>query len=74
MTYDPGPHPEVARAETLDALPALLTLARQAVVAAFEDGDPDSDELKTLLDACVVGAHRLKLRERLRTPPNCEHP
>jgi len=74
MTYDPPPDPGIVRVETLDALPALLTLARQAVVAAFEDGDPDSEELKSLLDACVVGAHRLKLRERLRTPRNCEGP
>lgn len=74
MTCDPPTDPHIARAETLEALPALLTLARQAVVAAFEAGDPDSEELKNLLDACVVGAHRLKLRERLRAPPICEAP
>ncbi len=56
----------LARVETLEALPALLTLARRAVAAAFEPDDPDCRELKTLLDACVVGAHRLRLREQLR--------
>ncbi|MFI4933142.1 MAG: hypothetical protein ACHP7N_00830 [Caulobacterales bacterium] len=53
------------RAETLEALPALLTLARQAVIA-FAADDPECDELRRLLDACVVGAHRLRLREQMR--------
>ena len=57
----------LARVETLEALPALLTLARQALVAAFEPDDPESHELKNLLDACVIGAHRLRLREHLRS-------
>jgi hypothetical protein len=55
-----------SKAEPLEALPGLLTLARQALIASFERGDPDSDELKALLEACVVSAHRLRLRERLR--------
>jgi hypothetical protein len=56
----------LTRAETLDALPAMLTMLRRLVVTSFEAGDPESDELKGLLEACVVGAHRLRLRERLR--------
>jgi hypothetical protein len=56
----------LSRAETLDALPAMLTLLRRLVVSSFEAGDPESDELQGLLEACVVGAHRLRLRERLR--------
>ncbi len=55
-----------ARAEALDALPAMLALLRRVVVTSFEPGDPESDELRDLLDACVIGAHRLRLRERLR--------
>jgi hypothetical protein len=57
----------LARVETLEALPALLTLARQAILAAFEADDAESHELKNLLDACIVGAHRLRLREQLRS-------
>ncbi len=34
------------RSETLDALPATLTMLRRLVVAAFEPGDPESDELE----------------------------
>jgi hypothetical protein len=55
------------RTEALAALPALLDLARQAVMATFGPDDAESGELKTLLDACVVGAHRLRLREQLRS-------
>ena len=55
-----------ARTDGLEALPALLTLARQMVVGAFDSGDPESDELRSLLEACIVGALRLRLRERLR--------
>ena len=55
-----------ARSEALDALPAMLAMLRRVVIASFEAGDPESDELRGLLDACVVGAHRLRLRERLR--------
>lgn len=63
---------EVGRAETLEALPAVLTVLRRLVISAFEPGDPESDELRTLLDACVVGAHRLRLREQLRASEICE--
>ena len=54
------------RLDGLDALPALLTLARHLVCSGFETGDPEGDELKDLIEACVIGAHRLRLRERLR--------
>jgi hypothetical protein len=60
-----------AGAECLEALPALLTLAHQVVVTSFEAGDPEGDELRSLLEACVVGAYRLRLRERLRGEPGC---
>jgi len=50
----------------LEALPALLSLAREVVVTSVEAGDPEGDELKSLLEACVIGAYRLRLRERLR--------
>jgi len=62
----PKPDPMTIRAETLDALPAMLTMMRRMVITSFEAGDPESDELKSLLEACVVGAYRLRLRERLR--------
>jgi len=58
---------ELAREEAIDALPAVLAAVRSLVVASFEAGDPESDELRRLLDACVVGAHRLRLREQLRS-------
>jgi hypothetical protein len=57
----------LARRETLEALPATLTMLRRLVVTAFEAGDPETDELRSLLDACVVGAYRLRLREQLRS-------
>jgi hypothetical protein len=57
---------ELDRAETLAALPSVFTALRRLVMSSFEPGDPESDELRRLLDACVVGAHRLKLREELR--------
>jgi hypothetical protein len=56
----------LVRRETLDALPATLTMLRRLLVNTFEAGDPETDELRSLLDACVVGAHRLRLREQLR--------
>lgn len=56
----------LARAEAIDALPAMLAMLRQVVMTSVERGDPESDELRDLLDACVIGAHRLRLRERLR--------
>jgi hypothetical protein len=52
--------------EGLEALPALLVLARQVVLKTFEPGDPDGDELRELLESSVVAAYRLRLRERLR--------
>jgi len=61
------------RAEALDALPAMLSVVRRLVISSFESGDPESEELKSLLDACVVGAHRLRLRERLRARGGCDH-
>lgn len=48
-------------------------MLRRLVVSAFEPGDPESDELKSLLEACVVGAHRLRLREQLRARQALEH-
>jgi hypothetical protein len=63
----------VARTEALDALPAMLSVARRLVISSFAAGDPESEELKCLLDACVVGAHRLRLRERLRARGGCDH-
>jgi len=57
---------KVDRAATLDALPDVLTVLRRLLINACEPGDPESDELRSLLDACVVGAHRLRLREQLR--------
>lgn len=66
MTLEDETRTRIARVETLEALPALLTLARRAVLAAFEPDDPECHELRNLLDACVIGAHRLRLREQLR--------
>jgi hypothetical protein len=62
----------LTRTETLDALPAMLTMLRRLVMTSFEAGDPDSDDLKQLLDACVVGAYRLRLREQLRARASLE--
>ena len=62
-----------ARRETLDALPATLTMLRRLVVTAFEASDPEIDELKRMLEACVVGAHRLRLREQMRADEALEH-
>lgn len=56
---------ESRREETLAALPGLLSLARQVIITSFQPGDPESDALKALLDECVVGAHRIYLREQL---------
>ena len=57
----------VARTETLDALPAVLTMARRMVATLVPSEDPETAELKRLLEACVVGAHRLRLKEYYRT-------
>lgn len=64
--------PGLARTEALEVIPAMLTVLRRMVVAAYEAGDPESDELRRLLDACVVGAHRLRLREQMRAKGGCE--
>jgi hypothetical protein len=60
------------RAETVEALPTVLSVLRRIVISTFEPGDPESDELRHLLDACVVGAHRLRLREQLRASETCD--
>lgn len=70
MSYESSP--ALARAEALDAIPAMLTVLRRMVIAAFEAEDPESDELRRLLEACVVGAHRLRLREQMRAKGGCE--
>lgn len=54
------------RDATLAALPGLLSLARQVVVTALDSGDPETNALKSLLEECVVGAHRICLREQIR--------
>jgi hypothetical protein len=64
--------PAVLRAEALDAIPPMLTVLRRLVMTAFDDADPEIDELRRLLDACVVGAHRLRLREKMRAKGGCE--
>jgi hypothetical protein len=61
------------RHETLEALPALLTMLRRFVAKSFGPDDPEGDELKQMLEACVVGAHRLRLREQLRAKEALEH-
>ena len=58
---------DVARGEALQALPGILSMIRWQVMAAFEAGDPEGDELRRLLEACLVGAHRLNLREQMRS-------
>jgi len=70
MSYETSP--AVARAEALEAIPAMLTVLRRLVFTAYEAGDPETDELRRLLDACVVGAHRLRLREQMRAKGGCE--
>ena len=56
----------LVRDEALRVLPSLLSVIRWQLMESFEAGDPESDELKRLLEACVVGAHRLNLREQIR--------
>lgn len=62
------------RNDALEALPELLALARQAAIAVLEPDDQEALELRRLLDACVVGAHRLRLREQLRLAQVCAKP
>ena len=69
----PKPLPPLPLNEPIDPKrrsPAASTPQR----AAFQAGDAESEELKSLLDACVVGAHRLKLREQLRSGEACDCP
>ena len=63
----------LVRCETLDALPATLTMLRRLVITTFEANDPETNELTRLLEACVVGAHRLRIREQLRAREALEH-
>jgi hypothetical protein len=65
--------PASIRRETLDSLPATLTMLRRLVVTTFDATDPEIDELKRMLEACVVGAHRLRLREQMRADEALEH-
>jgi hypothetical protein len=62
----------IDRGETLAALPSLLALARQVVVAACDPRDPEIAALRALLEECVVGAHRVCLREQLRASDPAE--
>lgn len=64
-----GPALDVARGEALQALPNILSAIRWVVMTSFDAGDSESDQLRELLEACVVGAHRLNLREQLRAKP-----
>src|SRR6185312_13837444 len=43
MSYETSP--AVARAEALEAAPAMLTVLRRLVFTAYEAGDPETDEL-----------------------------
>jgi hypothetical protein len=72
LIHELGPE-ALERHEMLDALPAMLTMLRRFVTKSFGPDDPESDELKKLLEACVVGAHRLRLREQLRAKEALEH-
>ena len=63
---------ELRRQATLAALPGLLSLARQVIVTSFQPGDPETDVLKAMLDECVVGAHRIYLREQIAATDNTE--
>jgi hypothetical protein len=56
----------VVERETLAVLPSLLALARQVVVTACDPRDPEIVQLKAMLEECVVGAHRVCLREQIK--------
>jgi hypothetical protein len=58
---DPDP---LTQADTLGALPAVFTFLRGVVSAT--SASPEREELRSLIEACVVGAHRLRLAEQLR--------
>jgi hypothetical protein len=53
------------RDDTLAGLPNLLSFARQVLIAKFPSGDVEADALRAQIEACVVDAHRLALRERM---------
>ena len=63
---------EAARAEALEALPAVFTFLRGFV--SVTRGCKESEELRSLIEACVVEAHRLRLASLLRTKGAFEHP
>ena len=52
--------------DLLAGLPGLLGFARQVLIAKFPQGDVEADALRAQIEACVVDAHRLALRERMR--------
>ena len=54
------------RDDVLAGLPNLLSLARQVLIAKFPPGDVEADALRAQIETCVVDAHRLALRERMR--------
>jgi hypothetical protein len=61
-----------AEREALEAIPAVLTKLRRPSVNACESANLESEEPRRRLDACVVGAHRRRLRETLRAKGGCE--
>ena len=69
MTSNEDPD-ETARAEAIEALPAVFTLLRGFVSA--NPKCPESDDLRALIEACVVGAHRLRLAAQLHAKDACE--
>jgi len=52
--------------DPLAALPPLLESAREMLAASDARGDPAAEVLLTNLQECVVAAHHLILRRRLR--------
>lgn len=66
MSASDGDSAPIDRGATLAALPGLLSLARQVVVATLEPGDPETEALREMLEECVVGGHRICLREQIR--------
>jgi hypothetical protein len=63
----------IARRGAAGAPPAMLSIAARPATMTFETGDPDSEELKRLLEACVDGPYRLRLHDQLRAIGGCEH-
>ena len=55
---------ELLQAEPLEALPTIFAFLRSVV--SSRDMSPEREELRKLIEACVVGAHRLRLAEQLR--------